>query len=37
MKEIRQATNMRNSALDEDDRRFWDRQIATLNESFKKL
>ena len=37
LKEIRQATNMRNSALDDDDRGFWDRQIATLNESFKKL
>ncbi|KAL3778943.1 hypothetical protein HJC23_001244 [Cyclotella cryptica] len=37
MKEIHQATNMRNSAIDENDRRFWDRQIATLNESFKQL
>ncbi|KAL7478995.1 hypothetical protein ACHAW6_004746 [Cyclotella cf. meneghiniana] len=37
MKEIHQATNMRNSAIDEDDRRFWDRQIATLSESFKNL
>ena len=37
LKEIHQATNMRNSALDDNDRSFWDRQIATLNESFKRL
>lgn len=37
LKEIHQATDMRNSALDENDRKFWDRQIATLNESFKHL
>ena len=37
LKEIHQATNMRKSALDDNDRSFWDRQIATLNESFKKL
>jgi len=37
LKEISQATNMKNSALDEKDRKFWERQIATLNESFKKL
>eukprot|EP00956_Cyclotella_meneghiniana_P024727 scaffold50084_cov67-Cyclotella_meneghiniana.AAC.3 len=37
MKEIHQATNMRNSALDSNDRRFWDKQIATLNASFKNL
>jgi hypothetical protein len=37
LKEIHQATDMRNSALDDNDRRFWDRQIATLNKSFKHL
>ena len=37
MKEIHQATNMRNSALDSNDRKFWDKQIATLNASFKNL
>eukprot|EP00984_Skeletonema_dohrnii_P018632 scaffold8734_cov122-Skeletonema_dohrnii-CCMP3373.AAC.3 len=37
LKEIKQATNMRNSAMDENDRQFWDRQIATLNASFRKL
>lgn len=37
LKEIHQATDMRKSALDDNDRRFWDRQIATLNESFKNL
>ncbi|KAL7554418.1 hypothetical protein ACHAWF_018430 [Thalassiosira exigua] len=37
LKEISQATSMKSSALDEKDRKFWERQIATLNESFKKL
>ena len=37
LKEIAQATNMKKSALDEKDRKFWERQIMTLNESFKKL
>lgn len=37
LKEISQATNMKQSALDDKDRKFWARQIATLNESFKKL
>jgi hypothetical protein len=37
LKEIKQATNMKNSAMDENDRKFWERQIATLNESFRKL
>ena len=37
LKEIHQATNMRNEALDANDKRFWERQIATLNESFKNL
>jgi hypothetical protein len=37
LKEIHQATNMRNTALDDNDKMFWDRQIATLNESFKNL
>lgn len=36
LKEISQATNMRETATDEKDRKFWDRQIMTLNESFKK-
>lgn len=37
LKEIKQATNMKNSAVDENDRKFWERQISTLNESFRKL
>lgn len=37
LKEIHQATEMRNSALDDNDRRFWDMQIATLNKSFRNL
>lgn len=37
LKEITQATNMKTSALDDNDRRFWEKQIQTLNESFKKL
>eukprot|EP00986_Skeletonema_menzelii_P010646 scaffold5273_cov158-Skeletonema_menzelii.AAC.7 len=37
LKEIKQATNMRNSAMDDNDRKFWDRQIATLNATFRKL
>ena len=37
LKEIAQATNMKTSALDDNDRRFWEKQIRTLNESFKKL
>jgi hypothetical protein len=37
LREICAATTMRNSALDEDDRNFWERQIDTLNQSFRKL
>jgi hypothetical protein len=37
LKEIHQATNMRNEALDANDKRFWERQIDTLKESFKNL
>lgn len=37
LKEISQATTMRNSALEEEDRKFWDKQIATLNRSFQQL
>jgi len=37
LREISAATTMRNSALDEDDRKFWERQIDTLNQSFRKL
>ena len=37
LKEISQATNMRNSATNENDVTFWEGQIHTLNESFKKL
>ncbi len=37
LKEIKQATKMKNSAVDENDRKFWERQIATLNASFRKL
>jgi hypothetical protein len=28
---------MRNAAIDENDRSFWERQISTLKESFRKL
>jgi hypothetical protein len=37
LKEISQATMMRNSSLNDTDRKFWDSQIDTLNQSFKKL
>jgi hypothetical protein len=37
LKEISQATIMRNSSLNDTDRKFWDSQIDTLNQSFKKL
>ena len=37
LKEISAATNMRNTSLNDKDVNFWDRQIYTLNESFKKL
>ncbi len=37
LREIGQATTMRNSALEEEDRKFWDRQIDTLNHTFRKL
>jgi hypothetical protein len=37
LKEIHQATNMRNTALDDTEKKFWEMQIATLNDSFKKL
>jgi hypothetical protein len=28
---------MRNSALEEEDKKFWERQIDTLNQTFRKL
>jgi len=37
LKEISQATIMRNSSSNDTDRKFWDSQIDTLNQSFKKL
>jgi hypothetical protein len=37
LREISQATNMRNSALDGEDKQFWERQIDTLNQTFRKL
>ena len=37
LKEIAQATHMRRSASNDGDKRFWERQVDTLNESFRKL
>ena len=37
LKEISAATNMRNSATSSKDVNFWNVQIKTLNDSFKKL
>ena len=37
LKEISQATHMRETALDEKDTLFWTRQVNTLNESLKRL
>ena len=37
LQEIAQAANMRRSASNDGDKRFWERQVDTLNESLRKL